>query len=158
MKKAVKDLQPGDVVTVEGLGTKSSQIILAVHPTKGASHAVFEMYSLERGEVWKNATPVSGDMIVDVKGEPRATPEDLDTLLTIARAYVANVPPSITSRQQAQDLVNKLSPPNPPTYEELLDVVRRMCEPPRAYAEGQPTPFSECAKLAERARHAGILK
>lgn len=152
MKKAVKDLRPGDILP--GMVTR---VVLRV--ILGMASGVVTIYSTPFGEPDSQPMPpqhfTEGESI---EVEPRVTPKELDQLLEIARAYVANVSASITERNLAQDLVNKLSPPNPPTYEELLDVVRRMCEPPRAYAEGQATPFSDCAKLAERARNAGLLK
>jgi hypothetical protein len=159
MKKSVKDLQPGDIVTITGIGyiEPSTQIILAARPAMHPTYYEFDMYHLEKGACWTNSAP--GDMLVDVKGEPRiVTPEELAQLIMIANAYAAGIAPGVEARKQAADLANKLSPPNPPTYEELLEVTRRMCESPRAYADGQETPFSQCAKLVERARHAGLIK
>jgi len=133
MKKAARNLWPGDVLKP----TETSRHRVVLRVILGMTSGVVTIYSAPFGEPDIQPMPpqhFTEDESVDV--ESRVTPEDLDALLTIARAYVANVPPSITARQQAQDLVNKLSPPNPPTYEELLDVVRRMCEPPRACGEG----------------------
>jgi hypothetical protein len=159
MKKSVKDLQPGDIVTITGIGyiEPSTQIILAARPAMHPTYYEFDMYHLEKGACWTNSAP--GDMLVDVKGEPRlVTPEELAQLIMIANAYAAGIAPGVEARKQAADLANKLSPPNPPTYEELLEVVRLLTEPPRAYADGEESNFEKGFKLIKRARNAGLIK
>lgn len=152
MKKAVKDLRPGDILP--GMVTR---IVLRV--ILGMASGVVTIYSAPFGD--PDSQPMTPQHFTDgesIEVEPSVTPEELDILISAAREFTKGGSPNVGERKLITDLINKLSPPNPPTYEELLDVVRRMCEPPRAYAEGQATPFSDCAKLAERARQAGLLK
>lgn len=96
------------------------------------------------------------DALVDVD-RPDLTPEqaEADTLLDIIKQVVAHrreSPANNPGMARAIDIMQRLIPPAPPTLEEALAVLCKLCD------EGAVGPqLNEAERLLHRARAAGVL-
>jgi len=113
------------------------------------------------------ALPATNEAPFDVEvPDPLVSPDDIDNLIRIARNWINGNPPTIGARKAAQEIVDRLSPPNPPTYEELLAALEvttkyAMIDSDRlAESEYKEVQCAEkdAQALLDRARQAGLLK
>jgi hypothetical protein len=161
MKKAIKDLQPGDILPATAPG-EPVRVVLMIAPVEGVEYVFHTVaLGLRMDQPWSfdtqpQAIKARPDTLVDV--EPRVSAYELESLILIARNWIKGEPPTITARNAAQEIVNKLSPPNPPTYEELLDAVRDLTGSSAPGSTDHPKSLSRGLDLINRARNAGVLK
>jgi hypothetical protein len=153
--KRADELKPGDVIFA-GINSAPRAVLNAIAAIDKTINLVTAALHVELPNII--ATNHASGYTFDVEvPDPKVSDENLADLIKAARAWLGGSVPTITERDLIGRLVDTLSPPNPPTYEELLAAVKDFTDPPRATIDGHPNNFTKGLALVDRARKAGLL-
>lgn len=163
IQKRADELKPGDILAKKGL---HRAVVIATSQLNPQCVSIIMVRLGSTGYINSPALPATNEAPFDVEvPDPKVSDDDLADLIKAARAWLNGSVPTISDRDLIARLVDKLSPPNPPTLDEVLlaltDAAQWVGVDPERYSDG----IVEAGKVGnrvdsiiQRARHAGMIK